>query len=98
MISENMGMEKMREKEKRLVEGEKKGEREVEIEEMCEVSGVSGERIVCGVELEQEEELMKMVRWIEEERMKREDEEGEERGKGEEGEKGEGRDDEEGER
>ena len=78
MIEETVGVKNMVGKVKMFVEGEKKGKREIEIEEMNGVLGVIGEMIVCGVEVGGEDELMRNVRWIEEEGIKREDEEGEE--------------------
>ena len=77
-IGEMVGVKKMVEKVKVFVEGEKKGKRVVEIDEMTGVIGIIGEMVVCGVEVGEENELMEMVRWIEEEGMKREDEEGQE--------------------
>ena len=66
------------EEEKKEREGEKRGKRRVEREEVCGVLGVMGEMIACGVEIGEEDAVMENVKWLEEEGMKREEEEGEE--------------------
>ena len=59
MVGEIIEVKKMIEKMKKFVEGEKRGKREVEIEEVC---GVIGEMIMCGVDVGEIDEMMQMVR------------------------------------